>query len=322
MAKTKQVPEDFMVKELTGMKKEESGDYAYFVLKKRGWNTLDAVNKISGMLKADRKRIGFAGNKDRNAVTEQMISFYKLKKENVEGLKIKDVELKFFGYGKERINLGYLEGNKFLITIRDMDRKIEKVVKQIPNYFDDQRFGINSINHVVGRCLVKKDFKQACGLLGIEAKGNDYVGSLRKIGRDKLRFFVGAYQSYLWNKFVSSIISGGKHFFVEYSLGRLAFPANSLKNRKICVPGFLHYKGYGKIFEEEGISRENFVIRQMAEISSEGTERDMVVKVKSFKTLRFTNDDLNEGKFKQAVSFALPKGAYATIVIKNLLGNA
>lgn len=321
MAKIKQVPEDFVVKEITNVKIGDNGDYAYFILKKKEWNTPDAVRAIAQKLKIEEKRVGFAGNKDKNAVTEQLLSFYRVDKKRIGGLKIKDVELKFQGYGSERINLGCLEGNEFVITIRDLANKLDKRIESIPNYFDDQRFGVEKTNHLVGKALVKKDFEEACDILGMEVEGKDYVGSLRKLSKKQLRFFINAYQSFLWNELASSMISEEEHFKVEYSLGTLAFPKNKIKNKKVALPGFLNCKGYEDIFKEEGITRKDFVIRQVPELSSEGAERDLVVEVKDFKTISFGKDDFNKGKFKQTVSFKLPKGSYATVVVKSQTGN-
>jgi tRNA(Glu) U13 pseudouridine synthase TruD len=61
------------------------------------------------------------------------------------------------------------------------------------------------------------------------------------------------------------------------------------------------------------------LIRQFPEISVEGSERDTFVNVKNFK-YRYENDELNNGKFKCILEFSLPKGAYGTIVVKELFG--
>jgi len=60
-------------------------------------------------------------------------------------------------------------------------------------------------------------------------------------------------------------------------------------------------------------------MREMPELCAEGSERERVMKVKNFKVLSFGDDELNEGKKKEVVSFFLPKGSYATVVLDNLI---
>ena len=57
----------------------------------------------------------------------------------------------------------------------------------------------------------------------------------------------------------------------------------------------------------------------MPELSSEGNERDLIVKVNV--SITFENDEINKNKLKAILSFSLDKGAYATIVIKKMFCN-
>ena len=298
----KQIPEDFVVKEILDLELGD-GSYTYFLLKKRNWNTLDAVNEIARKLDINSKRFGFAGNKDKKAVTEQYVSVLNVGRDNLEGLRIKDIEIKVIGKGEERINLGALEGNEFIITVRDLDEK-RKGVDRVINYFDEQRFGVDRKNHLIGRCMVKKDFKGACNLLGLNVEENDYVGALRRVSRRLLRFYICSYQSYLWNKTVERL--GGDYGKIP-TIGFLT----EFDDKKVK-------EVVGGILKEEGIGLKEFIIRQMPELSLEGGERDMFSEVTDFKTLDFSEDELNKGKFKQIINFKLPKGSYATVVVKTI----
>src|SRR3989344_4836245 len=100
MYKLKQIPEDFVVIEISSVQTEKQGKYFYFWLKKKGLNTLDVVKELARQLRIKEKDIGFAGSKDKHAVTEQMISILGRKKEDVEKVKIENVYLEFRGYGK------------------------------------------------------------------------------------------------------------------------------------------------------------------------------------------------------------------------------
>ncbi|MFH0936471.1 MAG: tRNA pseudouridine(13) synthase TruD [Candidatus Woesearchaeota archaeon] len=295
MYKIKQIPEDFIVKEKIKLDFGK-GDYFYYLLKKKDWNTLDAIKAIANKLNILIKNIGFAGNKDKNAITEQVISTYKTK---INDIKLKDIELSYLGQGKERINLGDLSENEFVITVRNLDNKRKLKIIKIKNYFDEQRFGINKENAIIGKKLVKKEFKEACELLKLDVKNNDYINALRKYNKKMLLFYIHSYQSYIWNKV-----------------------AEKSKDKKIPIIGYLSEikdKNYIKILKEEGITSKDFLIRQFPEISVEGSERNTFVDINNFK-YKYENDELNENKFKCILEFSLPKGAYGTIVVKELFG--
>src|SRR3989344_4228263 len=67
MYKLKQVPEDFVVIEIPALQKEKQGKYLYFWMKKKGFNTIDAVKEVARQLRIKEKQIGFAGSKDRKS---------------------------------------------------------------------------------------------------------------------------------------------------------------------------------------------------------------------------------------------------------------
>ena len=133
----KQLPEDFVVKEISNVKLVDKGEYAIFRLKKKNYTTERAVQQIANALHINRKRVGYAGNKDRIAITEQNISIKYIKKDRVEKLNLKDIKLKFIGYSKEPISLGDLEGNSFEIIVRNIT-KSPICLKRIINYFGEQ----------------------------------------------------------------------------------------------------------------------------------------------------------------------------------------
>lgn len=321
MYKIKQLPEDFYVEEVMKLELGE-GDYSYFLLEKKKWNTLDLVEVIAKKLGIKVNRIGYAGIKDRNAVSRQYISIFKINKERVENLKIKNARLNCLGNGRERIFLGRLKGNKFRIAVRDLDKTSEKKIKNVVNYFDEQRFSGRNI--LIGRALVKREFSKVVKMLGLKIEGRDYIGTLRGYGGRKLKFFVDSYQSYLFNEAVSEYLrSKYKNYKeVRYSLGEFIFV--DIKNFKFPVVGYLtEFKNkeieeiYLKLFEKEEINLKDFLVREFNEISSEGVERDLSVEVKNFK-FKSEKDELFKGKFKDILEFELGKGSYATIVIKNL----
>ena len=84
---------------------------------------------------------------------------------------------------------------------------------------------------------------------------------------------------------------------------------------------FISLAEISEILKKEKLDRKDFIIKQIPELSSEGSEREILMHVKGFKTLEFSDDELNKGKKKQVVKFYLPIGCYATVVVESLLNN-
>ena len=72
------------------------------------------------------------------------------------------------------------------------------------------------------------------------------------------------------------------------------------------------------ILKEEGITPDNFVIKQIPELTLEGSLRDAFIEVKDLKIGKAEEDELNPGKKKIRLTFTLGKGSYATLVVRTL----
>ena len=332
MYKIKQIPEDFVVNERSSPELQDRGNYAIFRLKKKDFTTLKACQIIADSLKIPLKNIGFAGAKDRQAVTEQVIS---IKKSGKSAEKVSNdlIQISFLGYSDNPISLGDLKGNHFIITIRNLENETPDSINQIINYFDDQRFSTN--NHLVGKAIIKKDFKTACGLLEkeklvkdhLKERPKDFVGAIKKVPFKIRTMYIHAYQSWLFNQTIIGFIKDLDCIHVEYSLGTLLFPKKDMKEFDIPLIGFQTERsensGMNRMIEnikkQEDISERDFITKSMPELSAEGGLRPLVVKITDLKIDKPEIDNLNEGKNKITVEFNLPKGSYATIVIKRML---
>ncbi len=208
--KIKTIPEDFIVEEIPKKTEKEGKDHLVFWVEKRNIDTLDVIRILSKKLKVSRKRFGYAGTKDKFAIAKQRISVWDPDGEVEKDIRSLDFK-RFRVYGFERngrLNLGDLEGNHFIITIRDIElgkselekklKKIENEIKKgIPNYFGVQRFGgIRPITHLVGLEMLKGNFEEAVKIYVAEPyKGESE--SVRKI-RERLLKNWGDREIYLW----------------------------------------------------------------------------------------------------------------------------
>lgn len=337
MYKLKQLPEDFIVTEKIDIPIHKSGKYLYFRLRKKNENTIDAIKKIAIILNVTEKEIGFAGSKDKNAVTEQTCSMKYISREKLNRIDLPNIQIQFMGYGAVPISLGDHQGNYFEITIRNLDDEKIKRINFVENYFDEQRFSKQNVN--IGRHLIKKEFKEAVELLDndkirlhLTAHKNDYIGALKKLPLRLLRLYINAHQSYIWNEtLVRYLELKAKKKEVQkviYSLGKLVFISNHKQfvNLEIPLLGFSNNivdneltKIIVEIMEQEKINPRDFIIKQIPELSLEGEMRKSFIEVKNLTISRKKKDELNAGKKKVKISFSLPKGSYATMVIKRMI---
>ena len=346
MYSIKQLPEDFIVKEISSINSilsgNSSGAYSYYLLKKRNYTTMRAIEAVAKRLNRGIKQIGFAGTKDKRAVTEQYIS---IRNCNANGIEMKDISMKLVARGDEPISLGDLDGNEFMITVRNIDH-IPKIPKnlRIINIFDEQRFSKNNIG--IGKAILKKDFKKAvelvlenesalkgfsllCPLLRnrvfkgeyeaavkdyLSKKTNDYVGALRRIPRKIAMMFVHSFQSDIWNRMaveIERMIKKKKVKLADYMVLPIIGFGTEFSDKNIEDIAI-------KLLKKEGITQRDFIVRQLPELSSEGNERKLYANVEGLRLSGHGDDELNEGKKKAVLNFRLPKASYATAVIKSI----
>lgn len=287
-------PEDFLVDEIP-IDFSGEGEYLIVHVKKRMLNTEDVAKILSDKLRVLRKNIGYAGTKDKVALTTQYFSFKGLDEERITQFTHKEIELTLVGRHNKPLSLGDLKGNSFVIVARNLKKPL--IAKEfVRNYFGPQRFGKQNV--AVGRCIIKKSFKEACDLLNLPSK--DPCKELLMIPRHTLLLYVHSYQSWLWNTVLEGLVNPPEQ------LPLIGFGTELEAYGEDVV-----YR-YNRLLEIEEITLRSFIIRQLANISPEGAERDSFVAVQ----------DLVLGEFKdgvQQVSFTLQKGSYATVAVHALL---
>ncbi len=167
--------EDFYVEEIPEHLPSGNGPNTWLFIEKIGRNTLDVVLDIAKEMKISRKRMGFAGMKDKSALTRQWLCVANIEVSELEGLeeKLYNVKVLEIKQNEKKLRIGQLIGNKFRILIRNTEdpendaetakkilTKLEEV--GVPNYYGWQRFGKNRPNtHKVGEFLVHNDIKGA-----------------------------------------------------------------------------------------------------------------------------------------------------------------
>ena len=353
MVEIKKIYSDFVVDEIPtwDLDKLDQNKGKFLILKliKKDWNTISAINEVAKFLKTSSNNIGFAGTKDRHAITSQYISVKNISNQklielkNDKSLQVKEgILIEYVGFNDVPLSLGDLNGNKFKIVVRDMvERGSLSLRKYFINYFDEQRFSEQNVQ--IGKAIIKKNFKEAVFLIknskvldALKLNPTDYLAALLKLPKKLLLLYVHAYQSYLWNETVTRYFKKNYNGLktITYSQGELVIAADNLfsdiLDLEIPIIGALPFdssvsielkKLMGDLMLEEDIDRFNFVIKQIPNMTQEGGKRKVVVELNDLNMSSVEDDDIFLGKKKQTVSFALGKGSYATMAIRFMLEN-
>lgn len=322
---------------------EFSGDGEHLVLKirKKDLTTWELLNIISNHLGIKSKDIGYAGLKDKHAMTIQYISIHKKYEEVLNQFEHPQIKILEKTYHNNKIRMGHLKGNRFYIRLKKVNTvnatKITEALKAIelygmPNYFGFQRFGNSGKNYEDGKALID--------------------GTLKIKDKKKKTFLMNSYQSYLFNMWLSKRIEISKTidgFETKELVNYLGFDKDTtsyLKSQqhpfKLMLGDIMHHYPYGKIFEVEDVATD--VARFLAkDIVPTGPLSGNKVKKASQLAGEYEKDfdtitsDLVDGARRFAwvfpsdidysykeekawfeINFTLPKGSYATILLEEL----
>jgi len=152
-------PEDFEVDEIPAYEPCGVGGHLFLRLRKTGLNTLECVKRLARRFHVDPRDIGYAGMKDRHAVTTQTFSIPVHEDKPIEqlgALDIDGVELISAVRHGNKLRTGHLRGNRFQITLRNIAPQsdatamaqllAETKARGVPNAFGPQRFGRDGTN--------------------------------------------------------------------------------------------------------------------------------------------------------------------------------
>jgi tRNA pseudouridine13 synthase len=319
----KVVPEDFEVEELPSYPPSGEGEHLFLWIEKRGLTTQEAVGRLARALGVTVDDCGYAGLKDRQAVTRQLISVPARAEPRLSdvsqgaSLPLQVLWAKRHGH---KLRTGHLQGNRFRVRLRTVrDRAAAEAVvaalkkRGVPNYFGDQRFGRADDNAQKGKAL----------LLGQRLE--------RAPSRFQRKLFLSAYQSLLFNRALARRLESGTFArALEGDVLRRAdsgglfvctdplvdqprvdrfevSPSGPLFGPKMRVAEREVARGEQALLEEEGISVETF---RHGRGETEGGRRAFRLQLQGC-ALTPEGEDL-------WLSFELPRGSYATVVLREI----
>lgn len=335
----KQTPRDFVVEEIPLYEFSGEGEHLILFVRKKNLSTLELVSAIAKYLNIKNKEIGYAGLKDKHAMTKQYISLHKKHEADLEKFNHENVKILSKTYHNNKIRIGHLAGNRFYIKVKKVNptsaAKIDEALKNIkkngmPNFFGYQRFGRDGDNHIDGEKIAKGEKKER----------NPKIKKL----------LISSYQSHLFNLWLSrrleinTLISNFKSDELVSLLNMPKIELDKLKIQehpfKLVNGDIMEHYPYGKLFDFDGsehdftrfnerdISVTGLLCGTKARVAS-GTARDIE---KDF------DDEINadgtrryawvypteiEGRFNAVeaqyeFNFTLPKGSYATVLLEEI----
>ena len=163
-------PDTFTVEEIPAYAPSGEGTHLFLWIEKRGLTTFDAIARLGRALGLAPRDIGYAGLKDRHALTRQWLSLPGVAAERA--LAIADADLKVLQAvpHPHKLRLGHLRGNRFEVTLTGDATEAERetfrarfdalAASGVPNRFGAQRFGAGGDNAAVGLALLRGERRE------------------------------------------------------------------------------------------------------------------------------------------------------------------
>ncbi|MCR6685311.1 tRNA pseudouridine(13) synthase TruD [Pseudoxanthomonas sp.] len=325
MARIRSAPEDFRVEEIDGFEASGEGEHLLLTIEKRGMNTGFVAGLVARWAGVAEHAVGYAGLKDRHAVTVQRFSVQLPGREAPDLALLEQDGLRVLAQARHRRKLprGALAGNRFVLALRQLSgeraaieaRLAAIAARGVPNAFGEQRFGHGGGN--VGKALAM--FAQG-------ARG-------KRMGREQRSMLLSAARSALFNRVLAARVADGswerglEGEVWALSGSRSVFGpepwSEALQSR--LDAGDIHPSGplWGRgTLRSEGACRER-ELEALADDESlalrDGLERAGLEQER--RALRIRPDDFAwrwEADDALVLSFALPPGSYATAVLQQL----
>jgi len=168
-ATLKLLNEDFIVTELPLQLPSGEGEHIWLEIEKNGANTAFVAQQLAEAAKVQERDVGYAGLKDRYAITRQWFSIYLPTGETPDLTQLQHPEFKVLSQSRhvKKLRPGDLQGNRFRIVLREVtgdrdaiEANLEAVASQgVPNYFGAQRFGHDGGNVEQGRAMLAREIR-------------------------------------------------------------------------------------------------------------------------------------------------------------------
>lgn len=312
---------DFEVEELPLYAASGAGEHVFVTIRRAGLSTDETCRALAELFGMRARDIGFAGMKDKRAITTQRFSLH------LPDVATGDVAARVHdGLGVEvlavarhphKLRRGHLLANRFDIRLRDVDvgaaeraRDIAEALARtgLPNYFGPQRFGDGGKNVARGRALLQGERSALQTAWAGRVLGSALQADLFNTWLAE-RIEAGRFRT-LESGDVAKKTANGALFDVEDP--RLEEPR--LESGEIAISGPIYgarmraANGAPGERERELLERAGLAITDFARARLDGDRRAASVAVQD---LAITSED-----DALRLQFALPKGSFATALLR------
>ena len=317
-------PEDFMVEEVLDFAPEGEGEHLWLSIEKRDLTTAMVVKELARLCEVSPRVVGYSGMKDRVAVTRQWLSVQLPGREAPEGLgdalAERGVRVLEMARHPRKLKRGVHRANRFRLRLTGpvvddagLAARWERLLERgVANYFGPQRFGPEGRNLLRARSLLARGWR----------KRDDRDGMLLSAARSFLfnellaeRVHEGSWHRLLPGE-VAILDGTASQFTVEALDAELEARAQRLD---LHASGVLWGIG-DSVAAGEALAREARLPARTPALC-EGLERAGVRLARRALRLRLGEPTLTRGDNELWLAFSLPRGAFATAVLRELIAH-
>ena len=310
--------EDFLVSEIPAFEPDGEGEHWYIKIRKNGENSDWVAKLLAQFFKVTSKEIGYAGKKDRHAITEQWFSVCLpgVKTISMQAFNSASIEVLEVQKHSRKLRTGALKGNRFSLCLRgvgddiEFARRLAMIEKGVPNYFGEQRFGIAGGNLSRGISLLKEEFKERN-----RNKKGLYISAVRSWFFNHLLSV--RIQDQLWSKIMAGdvlMLDGSKSHFVADDIDALTIRMQELD---LHLTGPMCGRGR-QIVTETALRWEQELLAEYADIIERLEYMGLSQERRSIRLLAGNLQSVCVKPGVWRISFDLPPGSFATSVLREL----
>ena len=311
-----------MVDEISAIEPDGEGEHVLLQIRKRNTNTDWLAKQLARLALVAAKDVSYAGLKDRQAVTTQWFSVRLAGKDEPDwtDLNNDNIEVVQVHRHQRKLRRGALKGNRFELLIRELscepallEARLEKIKRQgVPNYFGEQRFGIEGSNLAQARAMfegkrIKSRHQRSMYLSAARSQMFNHVLSQRV-------------EQQSWNQAIAGdvmLLAGSNSYFTIDEID------NEIRQRvetfDIHPSGILWGRGAALVGSEAAALESE--LAEHFPLFCQGLEKAGLTQ--SRRALRVLPEKLEwtyRPEQKQlALCFELPAGAYATVVLREIV---
>lgn len=318
----RQQMDDFIVEENLGFELTGSGEHIFVQIQKRGENTDFIARQIAKYTGLPNMAVSYAGMKDRHAVTTQWFGVHLPGKREIDwaGLQSDSIKVLQAIRHNRKLKTGALKGNRFTITVRELNGEHEILESRlaaiktqgVPNYFGPQRFGRGGNNLAQAEAVFKGELK---------LRDRKLEGIYLSAARSEIfnRVLAQRVNDGLWNQAIDGDVFMFSH---SHSIFRADIDDTTLAriatleihpSGPLWGIGELASSGAALVLEQKTAAEYPILCEGLQRANMEPARRPLRLPVPD---LSVEYPDATSLK----LSFSLPAGAYATVVLREAVG--